>query len=113
MGGTGTFGTVHYGTYRSQEVAIKKLHPAGGTLTDAQYEEFIKEVATLSALSHPRLVSFIGASFEPPCMCIVTEFMPNCNLYDLLHKSGQPLTAVERASLATHVAEGIEFLHTR
>lgn len=111
--GTGGFGSVYRGTYCSKEVAIKKLHPTDGQITPAQLEEFKKEVANLMALQHPRLISFIGAAFAPPNLCIVTEFMPNGSLYDLLHQRRQPLSTSQRHLIASQIADGVYFLHGR
>lgn len=109
--GSGGFGAVHRGHYRSQEVAVKKLHMIDGQVTPAQLEEFRKEVANLKALRHTRLVSFIGAAYTPPSLCIVTEFMPNGSLYDLLHNRKEPLIYQQRLALSVQVSEGVEFLH--
>jgi len=112
--GTGGFGAVYQGRYRGQEVAIKKLHISDGQVTAAQVDEFKKEVACLQALRHARLVSFIGAALQPPhSLCIVTEFMPNGSLYDLLHQRKQRLERSQRASISVQCVEGVTFLHSR
>jgi serine/threonine protein kinase len=112
--GTGGFGAVFQGRYRGQEVAIKKLHISDGQVTAAQVDEFKKEVACLQALRHARLVSFIGAALQPPhSLCIVTEFMPNGSLYDLLHQRKQRLERSQRASISVQCVEGVTFLHSR
>eukprot|EP00811_Abedinium_folium_P034198 NODE_709_length_2814_cov_7.376628.p1 GENE.NODE_709_length_2814_cov_7.376628~~NODE_709_length_2814_cov_7.376628.p1 ORF type:complete len:764 (+),score=257.04 NODE_709_length_2814_cov_7.376628:164-2455(+) len=111
--GTGGFGAVHQGRYRGEEVAIKKLHTTDGVITPAQVEEFRKEVANLQALRHPRLVRFVGAAYVAPSVCIVTEFMPNGSLYNLLHQRKQVLTPQQRHQIVSHIAEGVGFLHGR
>ena len=58
--GSGGFGAVYRGSYLGKEVAIKKLHLIDGQVTPEQLTEFKKEVLNLTALRHPRLVSFIG-----------------------------------------------------
>lgn len=109
--GTGGFGAVYRGTFRGDAVAIKKLHPIDGQVTPMQIEEFSKEVANLQALRHPRLVNFIGAAFSSPNLCIVTEFMPNGSLYELLHQRKQAISTTQRVSISTQIAEGVAFLH--
>eukprot|EP00929_Paragymnodinium_shiwhaense_P095147 TRINITY_DN56111_c0_g1_i1.p1 TRINITY_DN56111_c0_g1~~TRINITY_DN56111_c0_g1_i1.p1 ORF type:complete len:1255 (-),score=324.98 TRINITY_DN56111_c0_g1_i1:56-3319(-) len=111
--GSGGFGSVYRGTYRGKEVAIKKLHPEGGQVTPMQLEEFSKEVENLLNLRHSRLVSFIGAAFEHPALCMVTEFMPNGSLYELLHQAKKPITSPQRVNIVTQIAEGVDFLHGR
>mmetsp|Transcript_4120 Transcript_4120/g.12053 ORF Transcript_4120/g.12053 Transcript_4120/m.12053 type:complete len:271 (-) Transcript_4120:48-860(-) len=111
--GTGGFGAVYRGTYRGQEVAVKRLHPAEGAMTPAQLEEFQKEVTNLSLLSHPRLIHLVGAAFQPPSLCIVTEFMPNGSLYSLLHTRRQQLASPQKLAMSMQVTEGVGFLHSR
>jgi len=112
--GSGGFGSVYRGTYKGEEVAIKKLHPVDGAVSAIQIEEFKKEVDILTALRHHRLVKFFGAAFTPPNLCMVLEFMPNGSLYDLLHnKKDEPLAFIDKLTIATQVTEGIEFLHGR
>lgn len=111
--GSGGFGAVHRGTYRGEEVAIKKLHVLDGQITHMQLEEFKKEVGNLQALRHERLVSFIGAAYVAPSLCIVTEFMPNGSLYDLLHQRRQRLTVPQSYQISVQITEGVEFLHSK
>lgn len=110
--GSGGFGAVYKGSYRGEEVAIKKLHPMDGQISAAQMDEFKKEVANLQALRHTRLVSFIGAAFVRPSLCLVLEFMSNGSLYDLLHQRRTPLTTEQRFGMAVQVSEGVNFLHS-
>eukprot|EP00927_Polykrikos_kofoidii_P013848 TRINITY_DN16020_c0_g2_i1.p1 TRINITY_DN16020_c0_g2~~TRINITY_DN16020_c0_g2_i1.p1 ORF type:complete len:991 (+),score=146.56 TRINITY_DN16020_c0_g2_i1:137-3109(+) len=111
--GSGAFGAVYSGAYQGATVAIKKLHPIDGVVTPEQIEEFRKEVVNLQALRHPRLVSFIGAAFSSPNLCIVTELMPNGSLYDLLHKKKEALFMGEQISIVSQIAEGVAFLHSQ
>jgi len=112
--GSGGFGSVYRGTYKGEEVAIKKLHTDGGAVTPVQIDEFKKEVDILTALRHHRLVKFHGAAFTPPNLCMVLEFMPNGSLYELLHsKKDEPLAFLDKLNIATQITEGIEFLHGR
>jgi serine/threonine protein kinase len=111
--GSGGFGAVYRGKYKGTEVAIKKLHLDNGQVSQVQIDEFKKEVANLMDLRHPRLISFIGAAHVPPSLCIVTEFMNNGSLYELLHQRKVALTMLQRNSLACHTCEGVVFLHGR
>lgn len=109
--GTGGFGAVYRGSYRGHEVAIKKLHPCDGQVSATQVEEFTKEVHNLQALRHTRLVSFIGAALSNESLCIVTEFVPNGSLYELLHKRKEAVAAAKRLAMVCGIAEGADFLH--
>eukprot|EP00927_Polykrikos_kofoidii_P013847 TRINITY_DN16020_c0_g1_i1.p1 TRINITY_DN16020_c0_g1~~TRINITY_DN16020_c0_g1_i1.p1 ORF type:complete len:944 (+),score=149.84 TRINITY_DN16020_c0_g1_i1:330-3161(+) len=111
--GTGAFGSVYCGTFQGATVAIKKMHPIDGAVTPEQIEEFRKEVVNLQALRHPRLVAFIGAAFSSPHLCIVTEFVPNGSLYELLHQKKETLYIREQISIVCQIAEGVAFLHSQ
>jgi len=110
--GAGSFGSVYRGTYKGEEVAIKKLHPSDGQVTPTQLAEFKKEVFNLMALKHPRLTRFIGAAFNAPHLCIVVEFMPNGSLHALLHEKQAPLAGHQRLSISIQSTEGVKFLHS-
>mmetsp|Transcript_22835 Transcript_22835/g.52263 ORF Transcript_22835/g.52263 Transcript_22835/m.52263 type:complete len:877 (-) Transcript_22835:83-2713(-) len=109
--GNGGFGSVYRGTYFGEEVAIKKMHLMDGKITDAQVEEFKKEVRNLQALRHPRLVRFIGAAYMAPTLCIVTDYMPNGSLYALLHKRKEVISFAKQQGIALQLCEGVDFLH--
>jgi len=85
----------------------------GGNISPLLLEELRKEVAALRSLSHPRLVSFIGACLQPPNICIITEFMAGGSLHHLLHKARTPLTLAAQSKMALQVCEGVDFLHGR
>lgn len=112
--GSGGYGKVSRGMYRGAEVAIKQLYTdAGMAVSSEQVEEFKKEVLNLSALRHGRLVELIGVAYVAPSLCIVTEFMPNGSLHDLVHNSRTDMTFAQRMSISVQVAEGVEYLHSR
>lgn len=111
--GSGGFGCVYRGTFRGQEVAIKKLHLDNGVVTPAQLQEFKKEIGNMMELRHPRLIAFVGAALVAPALCIVTEFMPNGSLYDVLHKRKTPLVYARRSLISSQTVEGVAFLHGR
>merc|ERR1719282_629546 len=55
----------------------------------------------------------MGAALQPPSLCIVTEFMPNGSLYELLHQRKETLPYPKRLRMAMQIAEGVVFLHSR
>merc|ERR1712190_96328 len=73
---------------------------------------FQKEVATLKALRHERLIRFIGVAFDPPVLCLVTELAVGGSLPSLLHVQKVPLSEARRRILALQVIEGVAFLHS-
>src|SRR5690349_10083737 len=69
--GEGAFGEIWRGTLWSFEVAIKTLK----RVKESDFIAFRQEADILSKLRHPNIVTFLGACFEKPNVCIVTEFL--------------------------------------
>ena len=55
-------------------MAVKKFFTQ--SLDETLLEDFRNEVVIMSALSHPNVLLFMGACFEPGNLIIVTELMP-------------------------------------
>ena len=76
--GKGTFGTVYKAVLRGQGVAVKKFFTQ--SLDESLLEDFKNEVMIMSALSHPNVLLFMGACFEPGNLIIVTGAHPRVTL---------------------------------
>jgi serine/threonine protein kinase len=62
-----------------------------GLVTKEMKLNFHSEMRVMSALRHPNVVLFMGASSKPPRMCIIMEYMALGSLYDVrdsLHSGG-------------------------
>jgi len=112
--GSGGFGTVYYGRYNGLEVAIKKLNidPCSGLMSTNQRMELEKEIETLKKVRHPRLVTFVGACFTIPNVCIVTEYMSGGSLHQLLHVDKRELSTKDQIRMGLQMLEGLAFLHS-
>ena len=116
--GEGSFGEVFRGTLWGQEVAIKKLRikglDAGGSSAGIS-REFRKEVKIMRTLRHPNIVEFLGVCMEPPNLCLVTEFLSNGSLEDVLERmtqrEGKKFSLKRCISLAKDIARGLNWLH--
>ena len=101
---SGAQGCVFKGTFKSQEVAIKKVR--------SREETNIKH---LKKLSHPNLVQFKGVSFDgEKVFCIVMEFCPFGQLYSYLNMTQQeraPLRPYQMLDWSKQVANGMNYLH--
>merc|ERR1719460_1156987 len=75
--------------------------------------ELIAEISVIAELSHPRVVTFIGACLDPPRLALVTELAPGGNLHQALHVRHRHLARHERFQLATELLEGVRYLHAR
>ena len=70
---------------RGTEVAIKNIFDP--IIRPELLAELTNEITMLKNLSHPNIVLLMGVVSKPPNLCIITEYLPNGNLFDMLHKS--------------------------
>uniref|UniRef100_A0ACD6ADY7 Uncharacterized protein n=1 Tax=Avena sativa TaxID=4498 RepID=A0ACD6ADY7_AVESA len=105
--GEGGFGCVYQGVLRNMTVAIKVLRPDGlqGRL------QFEQEVAILSRVRHPNLVTLLGACSE--LSTLVYEFLPNGSLEDFLSCEDKraTLTWQIRIRIIAEICSALIFLH--
>ena len=104
--GEGSFGEVYKGKWKGTEVAVKVMTP--GLVTKEMKLNFHSEMRVMSALRHPNVVLFMGASSKPPRMCIIMEYMALGSLYyvrDSFH-SGGAVVRVRCLSLDFECARG-------
>lgn len=105
--GEGGFGTVHKGSWRHNEVAIKQL--LTNDVSETTSKEFETEVQIMARLRSPNIISLYGYCLSPK-YCIVMEYMPKGSLFSVL-RSNQPLDWNIRIKIATDMACGLAFLH--
>ncbi|CAD5113274.1 DgyrCDS2454 [Dimorphilus gyrociliatus] len=98
--GSGGQGAVFLGTFGSEQVAVKKVHDKAQT-----------EIRHLRKLNHPNIIKFKGVSTQPPCYCIIMEYCPNGQLYDMIRDNKQipPPIVVDWAK---QIANGMNYLHS-
>mmetsp|Transcript_2512 Transcript_2512/g.8926 ORF Transcript_2512/g.8926 Transcript_2512/m.8926 type:complete len:872 (+) Transcript_2512:51-2666(+) len=107
--GQGGFGEVYRGTWKGEEVAVKRLlHDA---LTDQELENFFQEIKVMSQLKHPNVVHFMGAALQAPNLCVLTEFVARGNMREVLKKC--QLSLRKKVEMCIGAAEGVLYLHTR
>ena len=104
---SGAFGTVFKGRWNQEAVAIKTL---SGKFTEKEEALFAREVAIMSDLRHPNIVSFYGACLEDGHACYVMEHMAKGTLASIVTRG---LKAEQQKSLALDIAKGINYLHHR
>ncbi len=109
--GAGAFSWVYAGKWKNREVAIKKL-----SFEALEVEDFLimfkKEVALLAILNHPNVVDFVGV-VTFPSYYMVTGYMHEGALDEILHDMDTPMPWARRVSLLCDVARGMNYLHTR
>ena len=109
--GAGSFGAVYEAEHAGQKVAVKKFFES-----TASSSGFQREAALLADLRHAHVVQLIKVGTRPQ-LCIVTELLP-CSLHALLHHGGAHprreslLGRQAVGTLCTHIACGMNYLHT-
>ncbi|PUZ62063.1 hypothetical protein GQ55_4G328000 [Panicum hallii var. hallii] len=105
--GEGGFGCVYRGTLRNMAVAIKVLKP-DNLQGQSQFEQ---EVAILSRVRHPHLVTLLGACLESSTL--VYEFLPNGSLEDFLAcaEKRRSLPWQTRIRIIAEICSALTFLH--
>eukprot|EP01017_Pseudomicrothorax_dubius_P002400 TRINITY_DN10054_c0_g6_i1.p1 TRINITY_DN10054_c0_g6~~TRINITY_DN10054_c0_g6_i1.p1 ORF type:complete len:217 (+),score=58.28 TRINITY_DN10054_c0_g6_i1:545-1195(+) len=73
--------------------------------------EFNNELAMLNTFRHPNIVLMLGVVSKPPNLCILTEFLGNGSLFQLLHKFKGEVKTSARLVFAKEVAIVINYLH--
>lgn len=101
------------GTRPQQDVVVKMLHQKECLQDEQAAAELRAEVEVITELSHPRIVTFVGACLEPAQIALVTKLAPGGNLHQALHVKHRKLKRYERFSLATQLLEGVQYLHER
>ncbi|KAL3497307.1 hypothetical protein ACH5RR_040039 [Cinchona calisaya] len=108
--GEGGFGRVYKAQLEdNQFVAVKRLD--GGTQDSIR--EFETEVALLSQIQHPNIISLLGYCIHGETRLLAYELMQNGSLEAQLHgpSGGSALTWHLRMKIALDVARGLEYLH--
>ena len=83
--GQGGFSVIHRGLWRSIPVAVKIIFDPN--VTEDLLNEFNNEIKMLSLLRHPNIILLIGICSKPQKLAIITEYVENGSLFDLLHRS--------------------------
>eukprot|EP01042_Synura_sphagnicola_P001164 gene1164-biopygen1250 len=103
--GSGGFGTVYGGRWRTAIVAVKVFDESMGFPQDFEREAYI-----MKDLRHPNIVDFYGYC-TGPTRCIVIKYMQQGSLTKLLH-SRRDISWDVRIKIALDMARGLEYLHS-
>ncbi|KAG4129366.1 hypothetical protein ERO13_D09G076200v2 [Gossypium hirsutum] len=107
--GEGGFGLVYKGTLSDgRVVAVKQLSVASHQGKD----QFVSEIATISAVQHRNLVQLYGCCIEGNRHLLVYEYLENKSLdQTLFGHSGLHLDWPTRFNICLSVARGLAYLH--
>ncbi|OMO87821.1 hypothetical protein COLO4_20555 [Corchorus olitorius] len=104
--GRGSAGEVYEGILPSgQVVAIKKIIKGNSP------DSFTREVAGLSRIRHPNLVSLLGCCVEGDEQYLVLEYCSEGNLAQHLLKKDRVLSWERRVKILRDCAHGLRYLH--
>jgi len=110
--GQGALGTIFKGETKSKEaVAIKEL-----AVTEKTAKTIWQEIVLMKKLSHPCLVTFVGAfRKDPDHIWIVMEFMGGCTLCQILGDLHDqcPLNDGHMAKVVSNILQALQYMHEK
>ncbi|KAL2766935.1 receptor-interacting serine/threonine-protein kinase 2 isoform 1 [Daubentonia madagascariensis] len=110
-GASGTVSSARHADWRVQ-VAVKHLH-IHTPLLDSERNDVLREAEILHKARFSYILPILGICIEPEFLGIVTEYMPNGSLNELLHrKTEYPDVAWPlRFRILHEIALGVNYLH--
>ncbi|CAI0468018.1 unnamed protein product [Linum tenue] len=107
--GEGGFGSVYKGTYKENEIAVKRLSKYSGQGA----EEFKNEIELIAKLQHKNLVRILGCCVQGHEKMLVYEYLPNKSL-DFFIFDDEKRALLDwsvRYNIICGIARGILYLH--
>jgi ankyrin repeat protein len=102
---------VYSGSWLGTRVAIKQFKLEYST-SSKETKKFIKEMQILAQTRHPNLILIMGVCIDKPNLCIISELVPHCSLFQALHKFQKPLHLEARFKISIQIAQGLTYLHS-
>lgn len=112
--GSGGFGAVSLMRWQgSTDVAVKRLHGDEYLQNSGAHTDFLKEIDALRRLNHPNIIQMLGVTIDGHTLMLVTEYMKNGSLHDVLYrnKNGRTISWKARVTVALEVAKAMLYLH--
>jgi tRNA A-37 threonylcarbamoyl transferase component Bud32 len=103
---------VYRAKWRGITVAVKQFK-LEYRQSSKELHKFIAEMRVLAQIRHPHLLLLMGTCIDQPQLCIVTEYVQNCTLFTVLHRSPRtPLSLADRYKIALQLGQGLLYLHS-
>jgi len=111
--GSGATAEVYKGVWEGRLVAVKEL-VMGDKQKVRDEVAFAREVAAITRLSHPNLVTCFGVVLAEKPLRIVTQYCAGGTCLDWLQSDEYevPISWPQRLKVALDVARGVNYLHT-
>lgn len=107
--GVGGFGRVYRGTWRREEVALKKVIRESRETAESARDRVRREAKLLCLLRHPNIILLKGVCLQEPSMCLIMEYARGGSLFKVLR--GQKLALDVIVNWAIQIAKGMLYLH--
>eukprot|EP01090_Pellita_catalonica_P016797 TRINITY_DN4926_c0_g2_i1.p1 TRINITY_DN4926_c0_g2~~TRINITY_DN4926_c0_g2_i1.p1 ORF type:complete len:578 (+),score=134.37 TRINITY_DN4926_c0_g2_i1:40-1773(+) len=106
----GAFGCIYKGKYCGTDVAIKQLsYP-----TDVDVRKYIdREMDVLRHMRHPNIVQLLGLAQHGKKFFLVTDFMKEGNLRQLLKESRRNVPWRNRTTMAQDIIRALIYMHSK
>lgn len=108
-GGSSTVYKAYLKENRERFIAVKQIETDG--LQRTQINGIRAEIETLQSLSHPNIVSYLGAHQRPNRIYILLEYADGGSIRQYYQKVG-PLDALQSASCLKQILCGLNYLHS-
>jgi len=105
----GSAGEVFLGYYLGTPVAIKKLFQ----LVEEQKHLVMREYSMLKNVNHPNIVQFLGLCDDVSGVYLVTEYVEQGDLFDLLIFGDKNLDWKIKVKIGLQIAQACLYLHSK
>lgn len=111
--GQGSFSKVKLALHKptGRLVAIKMVEGSILRSNPRLRVSVIREIDILRRVDHPNIIQLLEATIIGDCVCIITEYVPGCELYDYVTRK-KCLSEEEAKPILTQLVSAVSHLHS-